>query len=186
MSDTSPEDVEISKRLSFVLRHKPEAVGLSLESGGWVTVDALLERLNATGKPVTRAVLERVVEMNDKQRFALTEDRQRIRANQGHSVAVDLHLSPVRPPGRLFHGTATRFLKPIEHEGLKPGHRQHVHLSVSAKVAHDVGVRHGKPIVLVVDAEVMFQNGFEFFLSVNGVWLTSHVPYTYLSRPSEG
>lgn len=185
MSDATPEDVEVSKRLSFVLRHKPEAVGLSLEAGGWVAVEALLERLNATGKPVTRAILERVVETSDKQRFALTEDRQRIRANQGHSVAVDLHLSPVRPPGSLFHGTATRFLEAIEREGLKPGHRQHVHLSVNAEVAHSVGVRHGKPVVLVVDAEAMFQNGFKFFLSANGVWLTSHVPYTYLSRSSE-
>jgi putative RNA 2'-phosphotransferase len=185
MNDGSPEDVEVSKRLSFVLRHKPESVGISLEDGGWVAVDLLLDRLNATGRTITRAMLERVVETSDKQRFALTEDRQRIRANQGHSVAVDLRLSPVRPPGNLFHGTATRFLQGIEREGLKPGHRQHVHLSVSAETAQSVGARRGKPVVLVVNAEAMFQNGFKFFLSANGVWFASHVPYTYLSVASE-
>lgn len=185
MSETSPEDIEVSKRLSFVLRHKPEAIGISLEAGGWVAVELLLERLNATGEAVTRAVLERVVETSDKQRFALTEDRQRIRANQGHSVAVDLCLSPVRPPSILFHGTASRFLEAIKHVGLKPGHRQHVHLSVNPRTAQSVGARHGKPVVLVVSAEAMFQNGFEFFLSANGVWLTSHVPHTYLVAASE-
>lgn len=185
MSEASSEDVEVSKRLSFVLRHKPEAIGISLEAGGWVAVELLLERLNATGEAVTRTVLERVVETSDKQRFALTEDRQRIRANQGHSVAVDLCLSPVQPPSILFHGTASRFLQAIEHEGLRPGHRQHVHLSISPRTAQSVGARHGKPVVLVVNAETMFQNGFEFFLSVNGVWLTSHVPHSYIAVASE-
>jgi putative RNA 2'-phosphotransferase len=185
MSDASPEDVEISKLLSFVLRHKPEAIGLSLEAGGWVNVEVLLERLNATGKPLTKQILEHVVETSDKQRFSITEDRRRIRANQGHSVAVDLHLSVVQPPVSLFHGTATRFLEAIEREGLKPGQRQHVHLSVNAEVARSVGARHGSPVVLVVDAKCMHEDGFKFFLSANGVWLTNHIPYMYLSAASE-
>lgn len=180
MSDELSEEVKVSKLLSFILRHKPEAIGVVLDNGGWVDVDTFLACLQASGKTVTRQVLESVVETSTKQRFALSADRQQIRANQGHSVDIDLQLPTLPPPGRLFHGTATRFLDAIQKEGLRRQKRHHVHLTVSQDVAISVGARHGTPIVLTIDAKAMHDCGYEFFLSANGVWLTSHVPSKYL------
>ncbi len=166
---------KLSKFLSLVLRHKPEAIGLTLDSEGWVAVDDLLACLKSAGKTTNRRELEEVVAENNKQRFRFSEDGQRIRANQGHSIAVDLKLEPCTPPEKLYHGTATRFLSSIYADGLVPGSRQHVHLSGDRETAEVVGRRHGKPVILVVDAEAMHRDGKQFYISDNGVWLTDAV-----------
>lgn len=177
-----PQHVKISKFLSYVLRHKPEAIGLTLEEGGWVAVDKLLQALDAAGKPVTRELLEEVVRTNEKQRFAFSDNGTKIRASQGHSIAVDLGLEAVVPPDTLYHGTAIRFLDSILLTGLQPQRRHHVHLSPDEQTALRVGQRHGKPIILRVDSGTMYADGHTFFLSANGVWLTAHVPPSYLHR----
>jgi putative RNA 2'-phosphotransferase len=175
-----PHYVKISKFLSYVLRHKPDAIGLTLEDGGWVAVDSLLQALDAAGKPVTRELLEDVVRTNDKQRFAFSADGTKIRASQGHSIAVDLGLKAVTPPDTLYHGTARRFVDSIMSTGLQPQQRHHVHLSPDEQTALRVGQRHGKPIIFRVDSGTMHADGHTFFLSANGVWLTAHVPPSYL------
>ncbi len=170
--------VAVSKRLSYVLRHDPASIGISLDAAGWVQVDRLLEGLRRHGLALTRAELEQVVERNDKRRFALDGDR--IRANQGHSVPVDLGLAPMTPPAALFHGTARAHLPSIVEHGLRPGRRHDVHLSVDEATARRVGARHGAPAVLLVDAAAMHRAGHEFRRSANGVWLTAAVPAGYL------
>jgi len=175
------ELVKISKFLSYVLRHRPDAIGLALDEGGWAAVDELIGRAAAAGRRLDRQRLQEVVETNDKQRFVLSEDGQRIRASQGHSIAVDLGLQPLEPPQVLYHGTATRFLAAIREQGLSPRSRTHVHLSADHDTAVRVGQRHGKPVVLVIDAAAMHAAGFRFFLSENGVWLTESVPHRFLS-----
>ena len=147
---------------------------------GWASINKLLRLSAAKGRPLTRALIEEVVATNDKKRFAFNEDRSMIRASQGHSVSVDLGLSPVAPPPVLFHGTATRFLEPIRQHGLLKGNRQHVHLSPDAGTAAKVGQRHGKPVVLKILADNMRVAGHAFYLSANGVWLTDHVPATFI------
>ena len=173
--------VSTSKLLSYVLRHRPDSVGLQLDANGWVDVDVLLARLAEHGKPVTRDLLERVVADNDKQRFAFDAGRTRIRASQGHSVDVDLGLAPVQPPDVLYHGTASRFLKSILAAGLRAGSRQHVHLSGDVDTALRVGARHGFPVVLHVDTARMRNDGLSFYRLDNGVWLTGPVAPRYLS-----
>ncbi len=173
-----------SRKLSLVLRHKPEAIGLELNSEGWAEVDQLLRRLKAAGMPTSREELTEIVTKNDKQRFAFSEDGRRIRANQGHSIDIDLKLEAVSPPDRLFHGTATRFLASILEQGLRPGSRQHVHLSGDVLTATAVGKRHGSPVVLLVDTRKMEETGHLFYQSVNGVWLTEAVPREYLTIDS--
>ena len=173
-------DVELSKFLSYVLRHKPDSIGLNLDPHGWVMVDELLERAQQSGKPLSREALERVVRQSDKQRFALSEDGNSIRANQGHSVNVDLALPDRSPPELLYHGTAKRFLEAIMTEGLKPQSRHDVHLSPTQETAHKVGSRHGSPVVLTVRSGDMARAGHRFQCSENGVWLTSDVPPQYL------
>ena len=179
---TTPNLRRISKFLSLVLRHQPELVDLDVDPQGWVRIDQLITNTNARGKiSLSRASIEETVASNDKQRFALSEDGTRIRANQGHSISIDLALEPVEPPAVLFHGTATRFLGLIHAQGLTKQNRQHVHLSADELTASAVGVRHGKLAMLRVDAAAMHDSGHEFFRSDNGVWLTDHVPPTYLS-----
>jgi putative RNA 2'-phosphotransferase len=172
--------VKLSKLISLVLRHKPEEIGLSLDEQGWADVDELLMRLNQRGTKCDRTLLEKLVVTNDKQRFAFSADGTKIRANQGHSVAINLALEPQEPPETLFHGTATRFIDSIYAQGLLAGNRQHVHLSADKEVAKSVGARHGKEIVLCIRAGEMHQDGHEFFRSDNGVWLTDRVPAKYL------
>lgn len=175
--------VRISKFLSLVLRHKPEAIGICLDRAGWVEVDVLLAAARRAGMAISEDTLHRVVLENDKQRFALSEDGRRIRANQGHSVAVDLGLAPLAPPERLYHGTATRLLPAIREQGLRPGRRTHVHLSPDERTATAVGKRHGVPIVLTVLAGRMHEQGLTFYRSANGVWLTAVVPPEYIVFP---
>lgn len=178
---------EISKLLSYVLRHAPEHLDLALDANGWTSVATLITRIQATGLPMDRQLLEHIVASSDKQRFTLSDDGQRIRAAQGHSVKVDLALEPSTPPPLLFHGTAQANLTAILAEGLEPGQRQHVHLSSDEETALRVGGRHGKPVVLRVDAARMFSDGLTFWQAENGVWLTDRVPAAYLTQgPSQG
>jgi putative RNA 2'-phosphotransferase len=172
--------VHVSKFLSRHLRHAPEELGLTLEPGGWVPIDALLAGAANAGFRITREELDEVVRTSDKQRFALDETRAKIRANQGHSVEVDLQLEPSEPPGELFHGTAERNVAAILRDGLRKMARHHVHLSPDTVTATKVGQRHGKPVVLVVDAAGMHAAGRLFYRSANGVWLVDEVPAQYL------
>jgi putative RNA 2'-phosphotransferase len=173
--------VSTSKFLSLVLRHEPEKIGLQLDSQGWVSINELLSK--AAGKlPLTVELLHEVVRTSDKQRFAISEDGTRIRANQGHSVPVELGLVPHVPPEQLYHGTATRFLDSIRRQGLLRGDRHHVHLSADTETAIKVGTRHGQPAVLIVHAGDMHRAGHVFFRSDNGVWLVAHVPPAFLEN----
>jgi putative RNA 2'-phosphotransferase len=173
--------VRVSKRLSFVLRHRPDSVGITLDAAGWVDVSELLAALAGHGLPLTRADLERVVATNDKRRFAFDETRTRIRASQGHSVAVSLGYEPAAPPAELFHGTVERFLQAILREGLHAGNRHAVHLSPDVATARAVGARRGRPVVLRVDSAAMAADGWTFSRSANGVWLVDSVPPSYLA-----
>ncbi|MGZ3420227.1 MAG: RNA 2'-phosphotransferase [Polyangiales bacterium] len=171
--------VATSKFLSYVLRHHPEAIGVELDENGWVPIETLLAKLAEHGRNVSRAELEEIVRTSDKQRFAI--EGERIRANQGHSIAVDLALSPREPPAVLHHGTVERFLGAIRREGLIKGERTHVHLSAEIETARIVAARRGKPVILTIDARAMHAEGHTFFLSDNGVWLTEHVPPRFIA-----
>lgn len=174
----------ISKTLSRILRHAPESVGLTLDAQGWVEVRILLAALARHGMPCAPEELAVVVRDNNKQRFAFSEDGLRIRANQGHSVTgVDLQLAAQQPPEFLYHGTAYSHLDAIRREGLKPGSRHHVHLSLQKETAIQVGGRHGRPVVLVVRSGDLHRAGQVFHCSENGVWLTGPVPVDYLAFP---
>jgi putative RNA 2'-phosphotransferase len=173
--------VRLSKRLSYVLRHAPGSVGLTLDDAGWVDVGALLTALGRHGRPVTRAQLDDVVAADDKQRFAFDEQRTRIRASQGHSVPVSLGYEAAVPPAELFHGTVQRFLPAILAEGLRPGNRHAVHLSPDVHTARQVGGRRGRPVVLRVDAAALARDGAGFTRSANGVWLVDAVPAEFLA-----
>lgn len=172
----------LSKFLSLVLRHNPAAAFVELDDNGWVDVDALLKGCERARKPLTRAVLELIVAEDNKQRYAFSPDGTRIRANQGHSVEVDLGLEPRTPPEFLYHGTASRFLEPIRREGLKPGSRQYVHLSTDIPTATAVGSRHGKPVILRVRSGDMARSGHKFYISANAVWLVDSVPAGFLDE----
>jgi putative RNA 2'-phosphotransferase len=173
--------VRRSKWLSRHLRHSPDRIGLDLEPGGWVAVEDLLAAAAAHGMPMSRSQLDEVVAGSDKQRFAFSPDGSRIRANQGHSIAVDLGLEPRQPPAVLFHGTGERSVESILAHGLDRRRRHHVHLSADEATATKVGARHGRPVVLRVDAAAMSAAGFEFLVSDNGVWLCASVPAAYLT-----
>ena len=169
----------ISKFLSLVLRHQPEKIGITLDAQGWVDIGTLISAYNKHRKDtLTRELLNTVVETNNKKRFAI--DGNKIRASQGHSVNVDLGYKEQVPPDTLYHGTVSKFLDPIYKEGLIKGTRHHVHLSVDKETAINVGSRRGKPIVLSIDAKSMYENGFKFFVSDNGVWLVDNVPTDYI------
>jgi putative RNA 2'-phosphotransferase len=174
------DHVRLSKFLSLVLRHQPETIGLTLDANGWADMATLLQLANAKGLAMTRDDVEQVVAASDKQRFAFSDDGQRIRANQGHSVAIDLALAPATPPDLLYHGTASRFIESIRATGLNAGNRQHVHLSLDKVTAEKVGSRHGKPVILTVQSGPMHANGHAFFRSDNGVWLTESVPVRFI------
>lgn len=172
---------EISKFLSYVLRHKPEDIGLSLDTEGWANLRELIACAAQAGKALDMATIKQVLAAGDKKRFALSEDRLRIRALQGHSVEhVTIGHPEMEPPEWLYHGTATRFLPAIFEKGLIAGRRHHVHLSQDPETAITVGQRHGKPAVLIVMAGEMHREGRKFFRAGNGVWLTNDVPPTFL------
>jgi putative RNA 2'-phosphotransferase len=177
---------KISKFLSLILRHQPETIGLTLDEQGWANVDTLIELARQNGRSINRLTLEQVVASNDKKRFTFNEDKSKIKANQGHSVAVDLALTPQQPPEYLYHGTATKFMESILHQGLVKQNRNHVHLSTDKATAIKVGTRHGIPIVFKIQAQKMSEEGFCFFLSKNNVWLTDRVPASYIIVECEG
>ncbi len=163
---------ETSKFLSYVLRHKPDAIGLYLDPEGWANIDELIGKADI---PLTLELIQNVVETSDKKRFAISDDNQSIRANQGHSIDVNLGLEAIEPPEFLYHGTATRFLDSIKEQGLLPKNRQYVHLSADQATAATVGQRHGKPVILTIPALKMHDQGHKFFKAENGVWLTDVV-----------
>jgi putative RNA 2'-phosphotransferase len=178
--DMQDRMVKISKFLSLVLRHQPDKIGLKLDSAGWVSVEKLLKACQNHGFPLTKNELEAVVTGSDKQRFSFSDDRLLIRANQGHSVDVDLGYQPIAPPEELYHGTVERFLISILDSGLSKGRRHHVHLSADLETAQKVGARRGVPVILRVMSGWMNRDGYLFFRSENGVWLTDNVPPAYL------
>lgn len=178
----SPKQItNLSRFLSLVLRHEPQKIGIQLDASGWVPVNELIAGCHRHGMPITSDLLREIVATNDKKRFALSEDGLRIRANQGHSVEVELGLSPAVPPETLYHGTVERFLDSIRSDGLKKGERHHVHLSAEEKTALKVGERRGQPVILRVAASQMHADGYTFHQTANGVWLTDHVPPQYIT-----
>jgi putative RNA 2'-phosphotransferase len=170
----------LSKTLSYWLRHRPDVGGLTLDTAGWTTVDGVLAALHRKHGAGFDDLLT-VVETSDKQRFELSADLDRIRARQGHSVEVDLGLTPVPPPAQLFHGTVARALEAIRREGLKPMARHHVHLSPDEATAHKVGARRGSPVILLIDSAAMAAGGHAFLCTTNGVWLTDQVPAEFIN-----
>jgi putative RNA 2'-phosphotransferase len=180
---TDKETIRASKFLSLILRHEPERVGLKLGDAGWVGVEELLAAVSRNGAALTLDDLKHIVVTSDKKRFAFSDDGQRIRASQGHSVEVDLQYLPQTPPEVLYHGTATRFLDSIRQHGLQKMERHDVHLSAETKVTVQVGGRHGKPVLLTIRAGEMHQAGFSFRCSANGVWLVDHVPPQFIQFP---
>lgn len=175
----------ISKFISLILRHKPEAIGIKLDEHGWAAVNELLKGINKTHS-LTEEELEEIVRTDKKQRYAFNEDHTLIRANQGHSVPVDVEPEEAKPPQYLYHGTGEKFTASIEKQGLLPKSRLYVHLSGDADTAIKVGSRHGRPVVYMVLAGKMAEDGFRFYRSVNGVWLTERVPAKYLVRTNVG
>lgn len=176
------ELVKKSKFLSLVLRHDPAASGLHLDAEGWCEVSALLQGSQTAGIPISLDELIEIVKTNEKKRFMLDDGAKRIRANQGHSVKVDLGLTKKVPPSVLYHGTTTRFMDSIQSEGLKKMKRHHVHLSSDIETAKKVGMRHGKVLILRVDSDRMCHDGYSFYLSENNVWLVDEVPPHYLEK----
>jgi putative RNA 2'-phosphotransferase len=174
--------VTVSKYLAKYLRHAPHKIGLTLQPGGWVPVVDLLHAARNHGFFISYDDLIECVKTNDKQRFAFNESGDLIRANQGHSVKVDLQLEERDPPETLYHGTVEWFMASILKDGLVRGERHHVHLSKDLETATKVGARRGKPVILKIDFGKMHRDGFKFYLSLNGVWLTDAVPTGYLSR----
>jgi putative RNA 2'-phosphotransferase len=173
-------NTRISKFLSLVLRHAPERIGIELDSAGWTSIEDLIEKMNLAGQEIDRASLEHVVATNKKKRFAISDDGLMIRANQGHSIEIEHGYEPKIPPTKLYHGTALKNQESILKSGLEKRNRHHVHLSSDIKNAVSVGQRHGKPIVFDVSSGRMHEDGFLFYQSENGVWLTSQVPSEYL------
>ena len=180
------DKVKISKFLSLVLRHKPGDIGLRLDEAGWAEIAELVEKGSKAGVKITTELIRQVVANSDKQRFSISEDGLRVRANQGHSIAVDLGLEKVEPPRLLYHGTTIRNLAAIRQQGLIKGNRQYVHLSADKETAEMVGKRYGRPVVLTIKAGCMHRDGFSCYLSVNGVWLTDHVPAEYIADFMKG
>lgn len=175
------QELKTSCFLSLVLRHKPQAAGISLDAHGWAEVDALIEGVNRT-HPLDRPLLERIVATDDKRRYSFDADHTHIRANQGHSVPVDVEPEETEPLAVLYHGTGEKYCDSIERIGLIPKTRLHVHLSADLQTAIKVGARHGTPVIYEVDSARMYADGFRFYLSANGVWLTDRVPLIYLKR----
>lgn len=167
--------IEKGKFLCLVLRHKPEEIDLKIDKHGWANVNELLTK----AKFISLDELNEIVETNNKKRFEFNDDKSLIRACQGHSIDVEMNYKPQTPPDILYHGTASRFLDSIFKNGILKGNRQYVHLSLNKEIALDVGKRHGKPVILLVDSKQMFEDGIEFYCSNNGVWLTDYVDKKY-------
>lgn len=174
----------ISRYISLILRHKPETIHITLDEHGWADVKQLIEGINQT-YPFNMELLEEIVKTDQKQRYSFNKDKTKIRANQGHSVSVDVELEKVIPPDYLWHGTGQKYVSSIEKQGLLPKSRLYVHLSGDKQTALTVGKRHGKPVIYQIDSKKMAEDGYIFYRSVNGVWLTKQVPARYLERIKE-
>lgn len=172
---------ETSKFISLILRHKPEVIGITLDEHGWANVDELIAGVAKTHEFNTD-ILEEIVRTDEKQRYSFNEDKTLIRANQGHSIPVDVELDEVEPPVTLWHGTGEKYVTAIDAQGLIPKSRLYVHLSKDRDTAVKVGKRHGRPVLYIVKAGEMHQDGYKFYLSKNGVWLTKKVPAKYLVK----
>ena len=172
---------ETSKYMSLILRHKPETIGISLDEHGWANVDKLIAGISKTHE-INMDILEEIVSSDEKQRYSFNDDKTKIRANQGHSIQVDVELEEKEPPMILWHGTGEKFVASIDEQGLIPKSRLYVHLSQDEETAFKVGTRHGKPVLYMVKAADMFKDGYKFYLSKNGVWLTKEVPVKYLEK----
>ena len=170
-----------SRFISLILRHRPDTIGISLDEHGWASVEELLAGISKT-QYIDMAMLEKIVETDSKQRYSFNEDKTLIRANQGHSINVDVELPKKQPPVILYHGTGEKYVASIDEQGLIPKSRLYVHLSGDEATATIVGSRHGRPVVYEVLASQMYHDGYEFFQSVNGVWLTKSVPVQYLKK----
>ncbi|MBW3524864.1 RNA 2'-phosphotransferase [Chryseobacterium sp. NKUCC03_KSP] len=180
---TEQHKKRISKFLSYVLRHHPELINLNLDENGWANVEELITRSKRDPhEGISFEELDEIVETNDKKRFIFNEDKTRIRANQGHSIDIDLALISQKPPEFLYHGTAQNNVDSILEKGIEKRNRKHVHLSQDIETATKVGMRHGKPIILTINTEKMFNDGIEFYLSENNVWLTDFVDIQYISK----
>ena len=177
--EQSNSDIKLGRFLSLVLRHNPQAAGISLDEHGWADVGELLAGVNRTGRRIDLPTLERIVRENNKQRYSFNGDHTKIRANQGHSLQVDIELREAEPPKYLYHGTATRFFPAIQREGIRKMSRQYVHLSGDFATAMAVGKRHGIPMVITIDAAAMARDGVAFYRSENGVWLCDWVDPKY-------
>lgn len=173
--------IETSKYLSMILRHKPETIGITLDEHGWANVDDLIAGINKT-HPLTMDVLEEIVRTDDKMRYSFNEDKTLIRANQGHSIPVDVELEEIAPPEYLYHGTGEKYIDSINKQGLLPKSRLYVHLSNDINTALNVGARHGKPIVYRINCKAMVERGYKFYHSANYVWLTKSVPTEFLYK----
>jgi len=172
---------DISKFISLILRHKPETIGISLDEHGWANVDELIEGISKTND-FNMEMLEEIVRTDNKQRYSFNDDKTLIRANQGHSIPVDVELDEVKPPETLWHGTGEKYVISIDEQGLIPKSRLYVHLSQDEETAISVGKRHGKPVLYKIKAEEMYNDGYRFFRSQNGVWLTKEVPIKYMEK----
>ncbi len=172
---------EISKFIALILRHKPEVIGIQLDEHGWANVDELIAGINRQ-TPFNMQMLEKIVREDEKTRYSFNEDKTLIRANQGHSIPVDVELEEKVPPEILYHGTGEKYVSSIDVQGLLPKSRLYVHLSKDTETAYKVGIRHGKAVIYEVSSGKMAQDGYKFYLSANGVWLTKSVPAKYLKK----
>lgn len=173
---------KLSIFISLILRHKPEEIGISLDEHGWANVEELINGINNTGRKINMEILEEIVRADNKKRYSFNEDKTLIRANQGHSIPVDVELKEAIPPKVLYHGTAKRFLTSIEAQGIKSMSRLYVHLSDNIGTAITVGSRHGEYTVLIIDTEKMYNDGIKFYLSENNVWLTKYIDWKYVKE----
>lgn len=173
--------IRISRYISMILRHQPQKIGITLDKHGWARVDELIEGVSRT-HTLDFSMLEEIVATDDKQRYSFNEDKTLIRANQGHSIPVDVELEETNPPQYLYHGTGEKYVASIDNMGLIPKARLYVHLSRDIDTAINVGSRHGTPVVYRVNSGRMAEDGFKFYLSANNVWLTDRVPAEYLEK----
>ncbi len=180
------DKTKLSKFIALILRHEPSAAGITLDEHGWADVSQLINGMNNNNHPIDMKTLEEIVHEDNKQRYSFNQDKTKIRANQGHSINVDVELKKATPPETLYHGTAERFAGLIWSSGLKPQSRLYVHLSKDVESAVKVGTRHGKPYIFTVNTGEMARRGYEFFLSENGVWLTKSVPVEFLQEYTKG
>lgn len=170
-----------SRFISLILRHKPETIDIALDEHGWANISELIDGISKT-QYIDMAMLEKIVATDNKQRYSFNEDKTLIRANQGHSIPVDVELPETKPPVILYHGTGEKYVKSIDEQGLIPKSRLYVHLSGDETTAKTVGSRHGKPVIYEIHASEMYNDGYVFYLSVNGVWLTKSVPTKYMKK----